>query len=135
MSVRRQIPDIFLGALFAVVVFLIGFVFGSLPHSGSSTEPENAAKSGNTSAQHPEQKNWWNDPIADFTLGLVLVGIFQVGLFYVQLQLIGKSLVDAKESADAAKGAAGAAERQAKAAEESLKVLERPWIFGDCIPS
>lgn len=125
MLVRRQIPDIFLGALLAVAVFLIGFVFGSLPHSGSSTEPESAAKSGNTGTQHPEQKNWWNDPVADFTLGLVLVGAFQVGLFYVQLQLIGKSLRDAKIAAEAAKESADAA----KISADHIPRVERAYLF------
>ena len=47
-----------------------------------------------------------DDWLALFTLALVFVGGFQVRLFWVQLRLIGESLVDAKKAADAAEGAA-----------------------------
>lgn len=112
---KPRIPEIFLGALLAAAIFAIGFVFGSLPRSDSAAKPE--------------QKNWWNDPVADFTLGLVFVGLFQAGLFYVQLRLIRESLEDAKQAADATTDAAAAATRQAKVAEDSLTKLERPYIF------
>lgn len=70
-----------------------------------------------------------DDWLALFTLALVFVGGFQVRLFWVQLRLIGESLVDAKKAADAAEGAASAANKQAKITEESFAKLERPWIF------
>ena len=44
-----------------------------------------------------------DDWLALFTLALVFVGGFQVSLFYVQLKLIGESLVPAREAAEAAK--------------------------------
>jgi len=120
----KRFPDIFLGALLAVAIFAIGFVFGSLPHSGSSAQNESAAKTGNTSNTHIEQKNWWNDPVANFTLGLVFVGLFQVGLFYVQLRFIRESLDDAKIAADAAKQSADAAKLQAETARDTLKTMQ-----------
>ncbi len=70
-----------------------------------------------------------DDWLALFTLGLVIVGGVQLRLFWVQLRLIGQSLIDAKKSADAAEGAANAANKQAKIAERALTELERPWVF------
>lgn len=131
-KVRRfRIPEVVLGALLMIAIFVIGFVFETLPHSSSSTQIEGASKTNNSGNAHVKQKNWWNEPVADFTLGLIIVGLFQVGLFYVQLTLIRESLDDAKLAADAAKEAADAAKSQAKVAERSLTELERPWIFID----
>jgi hypothetical protein len=125
MLTRRYIPGIFLGALLAVAMFGVGFIFGSLPHSSDSTKPQGSAKLNDPDTQHVEQKNWWNDPIADFTLCLVLIGAFQVGLFYVQLRLIGKSLRDAEIAAEAAKESADAAVISA----EHLSRIERAYLF------
>lgn len=61
------------------------------------------------------------DPVAAFTLGLLLVGAFQVGLFYVQLRLIRETLGPAKEAAEAAKESANAL-----VAAESARVLIFP---------
>ena len=71
----------------------------------------------------------WREPIVIVTAFLVIVGLFQLRLFWVQLKFIRESLIDAKESADAATIAANAATRQAKAAEDTLDKKERPYLF------
>jgi len=129
MLIKTRIPELFLGALMAVAVFGMGFVFGSLPQSGNSTQNQSAAKSQDAGAEYKEQKNWWNDAVADFTLGLVLVGLFQAGLFYVQLRLIRKSMIDAEIAAKAAKDAADASKIQANVAKATLASVQRPYIF------
>jgi hypothetical protein len=112
---RFRIPEIVLGVYLTICVFALGFVFGSLPHSGQSTKEQGSTKSGNTGDDHRKQENWWNDATADFTLGLIFVGLVQAGLFFIQLRLIRESLTPAKEAADAAKEAADAAKLNALA--------------------
>jgi hypothetical protein len=85
------------------------------PITNSNRAPD-AAESEN---HRQDVVNRWMTPdslLAIFTLGLVFVGCFQVGLFYVQLRLIGESLRDAKKAADAAESTATAALLQARAA-------------------
>jgi hypothetical protein len=55
---------------------------------------------------------WW---LTRFTLLLAFVGIAQLALFWVQLGIIRKSLIDAKHAADAATKGAKAAELNAQA--------------------
>jgi hypothetical protein len=69
------------------------------------------------------------DPTALFTLGLVIVGSVQVGLFIWQLRLIRESLRDTEEAARVGGIAAAAATKQARIAEDNLAKLERPYIF------
>ena len=61
---------------------------------------------------------------AIFTLVLIVVGIFQLGLFIWQLRLIRKSLADTKIAAQAAKINADAALEQAKA----ITLSERAYV-------
>jgi hypothetical protein len=127
---KFRVPELFLGVLLAVAIFAIGMVFSS-QHFRQSTQ---AAAPEKAEAQaKAEQKGFWvgvaTDPVAAFTLGLVLVGLAQAGLFYVQLRLIRISLDDAKIAADAAADAANAAARQAHVAEETLAKIERPYLF------
>ena len=63
--------------------------------------------------------------LAIFTAFLVLVALGQLVLFWIQLKLIGDSLVDAKKAADAAEKAADAAKANAQAVVNS----ERARIF------
>jgi hypothetical protein len=51
--------------------------------------------------------------------------MFQVGLFWVQLKLIGESLTDAKTAADAAKESADAAKQSA----DHIPRVERAYLF------
>jgi hypothetical protein len=90
---KTRIFELFFGALLAIALFAASFLIGSLPHS----------------------THWWDDPIADFTLLLVLVGLFQVGLFYVQLRFIRDGLKPAEAAAKAAIEGAAAARLNAQA--------------------
>jgi hypothetical protein len=65
-----------------------------------------------------------DDPVAFFTFLLVIVGIFQVLLFYVQLILIRRSLSDTKEAAEAATVGATAAKISADATKEIVFTLQ-----------
>jgi hypothetical protein len=56
-----------------------------------------------------------HDAAGFFTLLLVVVGVFQLGLFYYQLRLIRESLEDARVAADAATKSANAATLNAQA--------------------
>lgn len=105
------------------------------PNSLTQVAPTDAEKSTKADQilQKPEEKeSWWGrtaDPTAVFTLGLVLVGIAQLVLFYRQLKLIRLSLIDAKTAADAAKKSADATKTQADVARDNQIKLERPYIF------
>ena len=100
---RFRIPDIFLGAILGVAtlgfaIFAMGFVLGSSQYSGHPTQSQGPEKTNGSESNNEQQEPWWQraatDPIAVFTLCLVLVGAFQVGLFYVQLKIIRDSLID-----------------------------------------
>jgi hypothetical protein len=120
----RRFSGPVLFVLFSIAIFALGAVIGQRPYSGSSAEHNSADEPGNASNSHVERKYWWQrDPTADFTLALVIVGLLQVSLFYVQLRIMGsqlglirESLDDAKVAADAAKEGADAAKIQAEAA-------------------
>jgi hypothetical protein len=127
---RFHFLDMLFGMLLGLAVFAMGSAFWSSQRSSaqgdSATKPDQAR----SNAQH--EQTWWeraSDPTAAFTLGLIIIGGAQLGLFYWQLRLIRDSLDDAKQAADAAAEAAAAATRQAKVAEDSLNKLERPYIF------
>ena len=110
----------------------MGILFSS-QYPRQSAQTYSSEKPNQSAESKSEPKPFWEsaatDPVAAFTLGLVLVGAFQVGLFYVQLKLIRTSLNDAKIAADAAASAANAASRQADAAEKTLATIERPYVF------
>src|SRR5262249_23878216 len=119
-SGQFRIPEVVLGALMAVAIFAMGSVFGSLQSPGNQKQSEAGAR---------EKQSWWTDATADFTLGLVIVGLLQIGLFYFQLKLIRRSVVDAGAAAAASHAAATAATKQAKIAEDSFAKLERPYLY------
>jgi hypothetical protein len=103
---KFRVPELFLGAFLAVAIFSMGILFSSQypRQAAQSDSPEKA--DGNATKKDPPKPFWQSataDPAAAFTLGLLIVGIFQAGLFFFQLRLIRKSLDPAKEAADAAK--------------------------------
>jgi len=109
---RFRIPDIVLGATLGITIsamgfFAVGFSLGSSQYPRQSAQTQSAEKPGDPESKNEQQEGFWErsatDPIAIFTLCLVFVGVFQVGLFYVQLRLIRKSLDDAKMAAEAAR--------------------------------
>jgi hypothetical protein len=79
-------------------------------------------------AQNPEQcekepsPDWW---LIGLTAGLILVGLGQLYLFYVQLRIIKESLDDAKEAADVATTAAVASKDQAETLKKSLALTRK----------
>ena len=88
--------------LLAVGIFAMGAVFWS---------------SENSASRYGEEDRWWHlftEPLSLFTLGLVVVGTFQLFLFRRQLHFMRESLVDAKKAADAAAEGAEAARLNAQ---------------------
>jgi hypothetical protein len=79
----RRFPDIFLGALLGVAIFTIGVIFGGLQYSGKATNEPSTKTASESGQSNKKEIAWWQDPIAIFTLGLVLVGGTQLVLFYV----------------------------------------------------
>jgi hypothetical protein len=87
------------------------------PYSGQATQKQSGQKP-NGETQHDEL--WLTkDAAGFFTFLLVVVGIFQVRLFYVQLRLIRDGLKPAQEAAEAARDAA-----------RHIPVVERAYIYG-----
>jgi hypothetical protein len=114
-------------ALFACLVLWCGWrskmssqptTSGDISQSDSETVKNHAAR----------RQNWeWGNPdpgVTFFTFMLFIVGAVQAGLFLVQLQLIRKSLDDAKIAAEAAKEAADVAKIQADTARATLLTMQ-----------
>jgi hypothetical protein len=103
---RFRVPELFLGAFLAVAIFSMGMMFSS-QYPSQSTQSNSPEKASGDTSKKEEPKPFWQaataDPVAAFTLGLLLVGVFQAGFFFVQLRLIRESLGPAKEAAEAAK--------------------------------
>jgi len=132
MQIKFRIPEIVLGALLAVAIFAMGFVFAASQYPATSTDNPRGNKTSNEKEKSGQSERTWitsDNLLALFTLGLVIVGGIQLRFFYVQLRLISQSLADAKEAAEGTTAAAKAATRQAKIAEDSLAKLERPYLF------
>lgn len=94
------------------------------PPTNNASAPERADKQ-NDRGRDVSKGMAADDWVALFTLGLIIVGGIQVRLFWVQLRLIGKSLIDAKIAANAAKEAADAA----KVSAEHIPRVERAYLF------
>jgi hypothetical protein len=94
------------------------------PHSNQATQKQNAQQ---TNGQTKHDEPWLTkDAAGFFTFLLVGVGAFQVGLFWVQLRLIRKSLGPAEQAAKAAQDAAEAAKINA----EAIMRSERAYVTG-----
>jgi hypothetical protein len=107
---RFRIPEIFLACFLTVAVFATGMLFANGPNSRYPTQAQSAEKANKPASESTEPKGFWQtvttDPVSAFTLCLVLVGLAQAVLFYVQLRLIGETLRPAKAAAEAAVDAA-----------------------------
>jgi len=80
----------------------------------------------------PTEEHWWAkaDALTALATGLlVVVGLFQLWLFYVQLRYIRQSLADTKAAADAAMVSADAAKKSADVAEVAMVAGERAFVF------
>jgi hypothetical protein len=92
IKLRFRFPDIFLGMMLAVAIFAMGATFWSSENISRVTEEQSKPKANDPASNHIERKYWWQDATADFTFGLIVVGLFQAGIFYVQLRFLRKSL-------------------------------------------
>jgi hypothetical protein len=121
----RRIPELLIGILIAVAIFAIGLTFGS---SYFPITPAERAK--------PISWQWMTHNAAGFfTAWLVIVGIAQLALFRWQLQLMRKSLEDAKVAAQAAQQAAITAGNQLQLSSVALRAVERAFVFCERIRS
>lgn len=103
IKLRFRFPEVLLGFLLAVAIFAMGALFLSSPNSSSPTQTQSSTQAGERSGGNKQEVAWWQDPVAVFTLGLVVIGLLQAFIFYGQMRLIRQSLDPAKEAADAAK--------------------------------
>src|SRR5665213_444086 len=128
---RFRIPEIFLGAFLAAAIFAIGILFSS-QYRSETTRTGSSERAGGDTAKKDQPKPFWQgamaDPVAAFTLGLLVVGIFQAGFFFVQLRLIRESLTDTKVAADAANRAAKATENSVDLSRDTAKRQLRAYV-------
>lgn len=130
---RFRIPEVFLGCFLTIAVFATGMLFawdgrysGQPTRSNHSGEPEKPTS--NKSDPKPFWENATTDPVAAFTLGLVFVGLFQAGLFFVQLRFMRKGMDDATAAANAASNSASAAIEANKINRDNFLADHRPWL-------
>jgi hypothetical protein len=106
------------------------------PYSNQLTNQVSAAASQPVSKEQQAESSpsgwgaWlFKDASGFFTFGLVIIGVGQAALFFVQLSIMRTGMDDATRAAKAAEDAAKAAGDQARIAGRSLTELERPWVF------
>jgi hypothetical protein len=128
-------PEWIFGPLLVILIFLMGFVVGSSPHSSEPTEQKSAEKAYDTTDYYYSYyliRDWFaKDAAGFFTALLFLIGSGQAALFYVQLRIMRRGLRDAEDAAKAARDAANAGLRQATVAEQQLSATQRPWVKVD----
>jgi hypothetical protein len=78
-------------------------------------------------AQHWEWLK--HDEAGFFTALLVIVGIFQALLFYVQLKVMRRSLADTKKAAEAATASVAVAHEAIEKAQQHDRILERAYLW------
>ena len=98
-------------------------------------KPDNsirADKPGYADKDHQKEESFWqtatNDPVAIFTLALVLIAFSQAGLFVWQLRLMKDGVDDARVAANAARDGALAATDSANTAKRALVDSERAYV-------
>jgi hypothetical protein len=125
--------ELFLGVFLTVAVFAMGFVVASSQYPRQATEAHSSEEANGDAAKKDPPKPFWQaaaaDPVAAFTLGLLIVGVFQAGFFFVQLKLIRERLIDTKKAAQAAGEAAESTKIQAIVARDTLANVQRPYLF------
>lgn len=134
-SLRRRLTSYQQGSIFgAVIVFVaMAAAFSTLPPAIDNQpyqKPYAAAENG-TAEHRPPETDWqWAtaDPVAAFTLCLVVVAFGQALLFVWQLVYMGRGLDEAAEAARAAHGAADAARQSNEMNERAFVADHRPWI-------
>lgn len=115
---RFRTTEVLFGMLLAVALFAMGMLFSS-QYPRPPTQTNSAEKTDGDATKKDPPKPFWQtaatDPVAAFTLGLLIVGVFQAGFFFVQLKLIRESLGPAEQAAKAAAEGAEAAKLNAQA--------------------
>jgi hypothetical protein len=95
-------------------------------------QSQSAEKTAASSGQKDEPKTFWQkvtaDPVATFTLFLVVIAGAQASFFVIQLAYMRKGMEDATTVAKAAKVSADAAMKSAVVAENALIATDRAWI-------
>lgn len=127
---RLAVPILFI--MFTIAVLATGLAIGA----SNSIWIEKKVSYGDTPGEAPksaESPQPWlmKDASGFFTLALVIVGSFQLGLFVWQLWLIRESLVDAKIAAEAAKETADAVKSGSGAAQDSANIARLSMIASD----
>jgi hypothetical protein len=101
--------------LFAITVVVIGAGLGVLDGLKTTVNPQAEARA----------VSWLiKDAAGFFTLWLVIVGAVQVGMFFMQLRYMRKSMRDTAQAAQAASDAATAARDQVQLAEAQIEVTK-----------
>jgi hypothetical protein len=119
------------GSLFGAVLMGASFVFAlaTTPNPERSERPNEANSIG---SNHQQKESFWQaaaaDPIAVFTLGLVLIAASQAALFVWQLGLMKDGVDDARIAAIAARDGALASRDSADTAKLALVASERAYV-------
>ncbi len=124
------------GSIFGAVLLGVAFAAALSTAPGAKDQAQYANSSEKTAevdAQHQKRETIWkattHDPIAIYTLGLLIVAAVQAGLFWWQLGFMLAGLKDAAVAANAAKESADASREQAETAKDALTVARRPYVF------
>jgi hypothetical protein len=128
---RFRVPEIFLGCFLTVAVFATGMLFEGpkqAPGPAQSISQQEAASEGHK-AQNPDAEltgSTWltKDAAGFFAFSLVLVGLGQALLFFVQLRYMRNGMDDATIAANAAKESADTAKVQAEVARDTLRTMQ-----------
>ena len=92
IKLRFRFPDIFLGMMLAVAIFAMGATFWSSENISRITEGKAEPKANDPASNHMNGDIGGRSRTADFIFGLIVVGLFQAGILYVQLRFLRKSL-------------------------------------------
>ena len=117
------------GSIFGATLVALSFAF-AFSHIQQPQNSKSGEQASSVSSEHHPDKPAW-DAIDYLTLGLVMVGAVQAGLFIWQLGLIRKGLADTKEAADAARDTAKATTDFVILARETAERQLRAYVFVD----
>ncbi|MBP1064862.1 hypothetical protein JOE51_006329 [Bradyrhizobium japonicum] len=123
-------PEIFLGCFLTVTVFAVGMSV-SRQSSDPKESPTEASKISHSKSPDVELtgSTWLTkDAAGFFTFGLVVVGVLQAALFFVQLRFMRKGMDDATMAAKAAQASAETAKEQVALTKMGIIDLERAYL-------
>ena len=119
---------------FAICLIALMFFYGSPPASSESPQQQNAEENKAVKNQGEAEKPFWEkattDPVAAFTLFLVIFTAVLSAVGVIQLKMLVRAETLAEKSAQAAKDSAEAALKQI----DLMKTDQRPWISLDMLP-